>query len=273
MARKTQKANVDQLMELARVLLSIVPKLDLTKGDVLQQVDGAKHLKEILRLVFQVDPKYVDISRLKSAFCFRFALEARRYLEQEGYEIVETQPEQLGTQNKRSRQYCRLERELAKESDIARRLDINNGFSVGALPPGFDYVIVKQEEVAWMPGNPFVPGTLAEDEMEQWRKLGEFSEMICKETQGWARAMYPTLELTVPLLFDHSKKTEEYPFSSLSTRVSNKLRIQREGSGRRLQRRLAVGKFRSRDNGPIVFARDSGVYDRKLGILRLIIPN
>jgi len=64
---KTQKAKIDQQFEMARALLSILPKLGLSTGQVLRLIENPQKLEEILSSVLQVYLGGVDVFRLRSA--------------------------------------------------------------------------------------------------------------------------------------------------------------------------------------------------------------
>lgn len=250
MAKKTQKADVRQQFELARVLLSIIPKLNLTTGEFLQLVKEPKKLEEILGSIFQVNPVMWDIPRLKNilrnAFGIEFLPEVRRLLESKGYEVVD------------------LPKQPIFEYSLGERLGKEVG-GRGFLEEDerFEQLFHSAEEVAWMPNDPLVPNTTGESDFLQKIELGKFSELIQEETLGWAKAVLPNLETATYLLKVHYLATEEYVLSSLLTRVSNFW-------DRRAV--LVVGMFDDQMKSPLVDIRDFLVREDNLGILRLIVP-
>lgn len=246
--REEQTAESCVQFRVASVLLSIIPHLNLTAGEVEDQIRQTKMLGEILGSVFQACPGDKEISHLKNALGLEFSLRVRKYLEGGGYKIVDSPRIPIYG--------YRLSEELEREAGGRILLEEDERF---------ERIFHLAREVAWMPNDPFIPGTINEWEPEQKPILDRFSESIQEVTQGWAEAIFPNFEMVAHLLKTHSLDTGEFVLSTLLTRVYNRW-------GRQFDPGLVVGMYTDQKKGPLVDLRNLFVREDNLGVLRVIVP-
>ncbi|MCJ7793057.1 MAG: hypothetical protein MUP45_03710 [Candidatus Marinimicrobia bacterium] len=185
--RKAQAADDHVQFGVASALLSIIPGLGLTVGEIQDQIEQTKKLGEILGLVFRAYPGDKEISYLKNALGLEFSPKVRKYLESRGYEITELPRVPIYG--------YRLSEELEREVGGRVLLEEDERFK---------RIFHLAREVAWMPGDPLIPNTINESEFRQRVELGKFSEGVQEETQGWAEVVFPNLETVAYLLKNHS---------------------------------------------------------------------